>query len=148
MKRGPTLGCTLGIAAALAIAEARPASAGQTPTTIKGERMEGQNLFKSYCASCHGQLGKGDGPAAKSLKPPPSDLTRLAQQNGGTFPSDEVRKIIDGRRRTKPHGTQMPEWGDAFTRTTTDTDEHSVARRIEGLVKYIESLQLTDPATR
>lgn len=29
----------------------------------------GQKLFNRYCASCHGYEGKGDGPAARNLKP-------------------------------------------------------------------------------
>jgi mono/diheme cytochrome c family protein len=130
----------------LPVAAAGLALRGQTGTDVMGKAADGQGLFKSYCASCHGPVGKGDGPVAKSIKPPPSDLTVLARRNDGTFPADQVRKIIDGRDRAAPHGTQMPVWGDAFTRTTSDADEQSVRRRIESLVKYLESLQVKDPA--
>ena len=32
-------------------------------------------LWKSRCAMCHGETGKGDGPAGLALQPPPRDLT-------------------------------------------------------------------------
>lgn len=38
--------------------------------------------FKVMCSSCHGQAGRGDGPAAAALKPPPvsfHDGTRMAE---------------------------------------------------------------------
>ena len=35
--------------------------------------QKGQSLFSSYCAPCHGESGKGDGPVAKVFIPP-SDL--------------------------------------------------------------------------
>jgi len=53
--------------------------------------------FKVFCGACHGAGGKGDGPAAKSFRKRPPDLTQLAKRNDGTFPADRVFKIIDGR---------------------------------------------------
>lgn len=35
----------------------------------------GKALFDDKCASCHGATGKGDGPAAAALNPPPADFT-------------------------------------------------------------------------
>lgn len=35
---------------------------------------EGATLFAEHCAVCHGAGGRGDGPAAATLKPPPADL--------------------------------------------------------------------------
>lgn len=35
----------------------------------------GAQLFKAQCASCHGSLGRGDGPLAASLNPPPIALS-------------------------------------------------------------------------
>lgn len=36
--------------------------------------------FATHCAVCHGASGRGDGPAAKGLTPPPADLTDAARQ--------------------------------------------------------------------
>ncbi len=38
----------------------------------------GQMLFKSACVPCHGEAGKGDGPAAAALNPKPRNLTDAA----------------------------------------------------------------------
>ncbi len=107
----------------------------QQPTTS----MAGDGTYRLYCASCHGTGGKGDGPLADVLKRPPPDLTRLAANNGGIYPSDLVARIIDGRAPAKGHGGgDMPVWGDAFSRAsdTTPTSE-KVAR----LVRFLERIQ-------
>ena len=33
--------------------------------------VSGAQMFKEYCAVCHGPSGKGDGPVATALKVPP-----------------------------------------------------------------------------
>jgi mono/diheme cytochrome c family protein len=35
----------------------------------------GSTLFATHCATCHGANGKGDGPAAPGLLPPPANFT-------------------------------------------------------------------------
>jgi mono/diheme cytochrome c family protein len=77
----------------------------------------GKNEYLRSCASCHGETGKGDGPAAKSLPKPPGDLTKLAKNNNGVFPISRVYDVIDGRMQVIMHGTrEMPVWGDVFRR--------------------------------
>ena len=34
----------------------------------------GQIVYERYCQSCHGENGRGDGPGAEGLEPPPADL--------------------------------------------------------------------------
>jgi hypothetical protein len=95
---------------------------------------------------------KGDGPAAKSLKSPPSDLTRLSEANNGVFPVSRVHEVIDGRVERLVHGTRnMPVWGDRYMRemaspesggwVSKEWDEAIVRRRILALVEYISTLQ-------
>ncbi len=43
-----------------------------------GDAKRGNDLFHKNCASCHGNAGKGDGPAAVALKPKPRDLSDKA----------------------------------------------------------------------
>lgn len=102
--------------------------------------VEGPNLFRAYCASCHGIDGKGNGPAAQALKVRPSDLTLLAQKNGGQFPSKHVRSTIMGEETLASHGSrEMPIWGPIFHQVESDVDRGNV--RLENLVKYLESIQ-------
>ena len=101
----------------------------------------GQEMYKSYCASCHGQAGKGDGPAAPALKVAPSDLTQLAKNNSGKFPSDRVASILRGQATVTAHGNRdMPVWGPLFWHMSQG-HEGQVHQRIANLTKYIESLQ-------
>ena len=59
----------------------------------------GRDLFRVYCATCHGVDGRGAGPMASELRRLPPSLTSYAVRNGGVFPSERLRTIIDGRRR-------------------------------------------------
>lgn len=40
----------------------------------------GEQLYLNYCASCHGNEGAGDGPAAAALNPAPADLAETGDQ--------------------------------------------------------------------
>jgi mono/diheme cytochrome c family protein len=68
-----------------------------------GPPMSGADIFKWYCAACHGKNSKGNGPAASELKVAPPDLTTQ-----GKFPADYVtRFLVNGPKPA--HGTpEMP----------------------------------------
>jgi mono/diheme cytochrome c family protein len=105
------------------------------------DSIQGPNLYKAYCAVCHGPNGKGDGPMMMFLKTAPSDLTRISAKNGGKFPLVKVSRIISGEESLPGgHGTrQMPIWGPIFSQVAWDQDLGRV--RIDNLARYIESLQ-------
>src|ERR1039457_1068631 len=72
----------------------------------------GKEMYRAYCAACHGTDGKGDGPASAALKSLPSDLTVLARRNAGKFPELRVFGAINGDLRVAAHGSKdMPTWG-------------------------------------
>ncbi|MGE0485251.1 MAG: cytochrome c [Gammaproteobacteria bacterium] len=96
--------------------------------------------YIDHCAACHGADGRGDGPLAGELRSPPADLTRLAADNGGSFPETLVYQVIDGRRIVDAHGSsQMPIWGRRF-RLEGET-EMEIEITITALIDYLESLQ-------
>jgi mono/diheme cytochrome c family protein len=102
----------------------------------------GQEMYKSYCAVCHGTDAKGNGPATGALKVPPPDLTTLASKNGGKYPAAKVSSIIDGEEVLAAHGSKdMPIWGHLF-RSISGGHDSEVQQRIANLNKYIESLQM------
>ena len=75
----------------------------------------GRSEFQSSCASCHGTDAKGKGPVSDQLKIPPPDLTMLAKNNNGVFPTNAVYETIYGSKTIPAHGThEMPIWGDRF----------------------------------
>ena len=97
-------------------------------------------MFMSYCASCHGKSAKGDGPAAGALKQAAAELTTLAKQNGGKYPSDLVISLLCGQTKLMAHGDQeMPARGPVFWKMSQGHEEQ-VQMRIANLNQYIESL--------
>ena len=59
-----------------------------TPAAIE----QGRGLYKVNCAPCHGERGRGDGPAAGVLKPAPRDHTDRAYMN--TLTDEDLAKVI------------------------------------------------------
>lgn len=122
------------------------ASAGQAQEASNAG-VSGERDFNMYCASCHGDTGKGDGPKAFSLAVKPPDLQTLTQRYGA-FPRDMLTRMIDGREPIPGHGDrEMPVWGVWFKEEAAaelggaEGDEASVARRVANLIDYIEGLQ-------
>ena len=104
-------------------------------------RALGMSVYGELCASCHGRTGHGDGPRIPELTSKPSDLTRLAQLNGWTFPAESVARVIDGSDRA--HQTSgMPRWGDVFRGDQALADDAAVKERIKALTLYLEFIQL------
>jgi hypothetical protein len=98
-------------------------------------------MFVEYCAPRHGKEGKGDGPAAAALKARPTDLTLLARQNKGKFPSIQIAKAITGEAGISAHGSkEMPIWGPVFM-SMSHQHESEVHLRVANLTKYIKTLQ-------
>jgi mono/diheme cytochrome c family protein len=97
--------------------------------------------FFEYCASCHGPMGRGDGPVAAELKKRPTDLTLLAKNNNGQFPYTRVRAIIDGRGQALGiHGpAEMPVWGQRFS--DEGNNDPQVRGKILSIVDYLASIQ-------
>lgn len=118
-----------------------------TPRTLTPQELpplirsvKGPDLFRAYCASCHGVNARGNGPAAPALKVKVPDLTVLAKNNGGRFPEDRVRKTIMGDDAIAAHGSrEMPIWGPVFHQIEEDVDRGPV--RLANLVQYLKSIQ-------
>jgi nucleotide-binding universal stress UspA family protein/mono/diheme cytochrome c family protein len=114
-----------------------------TPQPAMTQQVPGSELYRTYCATCHGTAARGDGPLASSMTRKPADLTEIAKRNGGLFPSELVFRTIDGKRPVRGHGgADMPVWGDAFARSRDGGDPATVKRMIDSLVDYLESIQL------
>lgn len=126
---------------ALLLATSASTSAPPQVTPPAADYTSGVYLFRTFCASCHGISGKGDGPIAPALRVATPDLTLLSARAGGVFPRRGVYDAIDGRKVVGVHGPSgMPIWGDAL-RQTQGQDEAIVRRRINALVQHLESLQ-------
>jgi mono/diheme cytochrome c family protein len=110
----------------------------------------GEELFGRFCASCHGEQARGDGPVARSLRTAPPDLTTISQRHG-EFPVGLIRDMIDGRGvDVRAHGTrEMPVWGYEFwvEEGGDVVAQRAVRDAIAKLVDYLRSVQ-RDTLTR
>lgn len=129
---------------ALAVAQQAPA---QTSAQVRhvpitnAPSNSGKEMFKSYCAVCHGTDGKGNGPAASAMKTPPTDLTALAKKEDGKYPAAHVAAVIRGQANTPSHGSKdMPVWGPLFSSISQGHDSQ-VQQRVANLVSYVGGLQ-------
>ena len=145
MKTTPILllGCG---SLALAIAAAQqPASPKIQNVPIQHTAVtSGTEMYSTYCAVCHGADGKGNGPAASSLKTHPADLTQLSKKNGGTFPSAHVASTLQFGVENPAHGNkEMPIWGDLFQTLNTSARSTSgqTRLRISNLTDYLKTIQ-------
>ena len=57
-----------------------------SPQTLE----EGKELFLTYCAVCHGEQGRGDGPISGKIPPPPSYVSDRLMQ----FPPGRIFHVI------------------------------------------------------
>lgn len=129
----------LGAVLLLASAPAALAEQDKPDPTVIGE---GKSDFQWQCTSCHGDKGKGDGPMAKMLIKPPSDLTAIAKANGGTFPFWRVYRIIAGKSAVPGHETfQMPDFWRRFRGDEKEWGFLPPHVRVLELTHYVESIQ-------
>jgi mono/diheme cytochrome c family protein len=99
----------------------------------------GAYLYRTFCASCHGATGKGDGPVADLSTPRPPDLTVLQRDAGGLFPRARVAAALEDSSKLAGHrSAAMPDWKQVLRRTEgARAQEH-----LNALVAHIEALQV------
>ncbi|MGH1416753.1 MAG: c-type cytochrome [Pelagimonas sp.] len=105
----------------------------------------GQVIFESYCVTCHGPKGHGDGPIAAQLPAAPADLSMLKASNDGVFPAANVMTQIYGYPG-RYHKGMMPEFGPILNGpmvewTSPQGETVLTPQPLLDLVSYLETLQ-------
>ena len=98
------------------------------PTSAEAQNVaEGKTLYTTYCASCHGDQGKGDGVAARSLPVKPADHTNngVMSQLSDKYLTDIITK---GGSAVNKSGF-MPAWGSSLN-----------DKQVASIVAYVRSL--------
>ncbi|MDC1152996.1 c-type cytochrome [Nitrospinaceae bacterium] len=99
------------------------------PEKQKPSLEQGKNIYLKKCAFCHGEKGKGDGPAKEYTLPQPRNLTKghikIRSTSFGKIPTDKdlFDAISNGMK-----GTTMPGWS------------HLSRSNRQSLILYIKSL--------
>jgi high-affinity iron transporter len=89
-----------------------------------------QALFQQECAVCHGSTGRGDGPAARTLQPPPGDFLdreRMSPQSILAL----YEAITMGLQGQSGHGAHLPyadRWSLAFLVSSLHVPAEAVRR--------------------
>jgi mono/diheme cytochrome c family protein len=91
---------------------------------------QGKHLFDHYCATCHGDGGRGDGQNASNLNPPPPDLTASKSM---LDPAYTRRVIVEGSAGVG-RSPLSPPWGRSLS-----------AQEIEYLTRYCQALRARKP---
>ena len=96
---------------------------------VESPDMEaGKKIYEKRCIHCHGPEGRGNGPAAHFLNPPPTNLARARYKYHSTpeksLPTDEdlIRTVSKGLP-----GTAMPAWEDILS----EQQRHQVVQYIK-----------------
>jgi cytochrome c oxidase cbb3-type subunit III len=100
---------------------------GLAPAACAGSVSQAMRTYASYCANCHGEWGRGDGPVSPALKTKPKDLSNPERLS--KFSDEQLFNAIKyGGPALGLTTTDMPAWGEGL-----DDDE------IKALVSYIRS---------
>lgn len=86
---------------------------------------QGKHLFAQYCATCHGDEGRGDGQNASNLTPPPPDLTTSNSARDAAY----LRRVIAQGSAAIGRSPLSPPWGRSLS-----------AQQIDYLVAYCQAL--------
>ncbi len=86
---------------------------------------QGRLLFQQYCATCHGDEGKGDGQNASNLNPAPPDLTAPKAAPDAVY----LRRVIAQGSAAVGRSPLSPPWGRSLR-----------AQEIDDLVLYCRAL--------
>ena len=82
----------------------------------------GERLYVERCSACHGDHGRGDGPTAPALQPPPRDFGTAEFWRGRT--AAQLREVV---KAGKP-GTMMPPFEGVLTPEEIDAVVQSLMR--------------------
>ena len=96
-------------------------------TATAQNQEEGKKIYVTYCTSCHGEKGKGDGMAAQSLPVRPADHTNGAVMN--QFSDKFLVDLISKGGSAVGKSSFMPAWGSSFNE-----------KQIRDIVAYLRTI--------
>jgi len=132
---------SISLVALLATANLALAEKAKELTDIVGKKE-----FITYCGSCHGSNGKGDGPIVHFLERKPPSLTQLSKNNNGAYPFERIWGVFDGSYVITEHGSSvMPIWGYRFVQEAQQNNESDISTTARAkalnIILYLQVIQ-------
>jgi mono/diheme cytochrome c family protein len=107
------------LACAIGLAGAMPARAA-----------DGEQLYRFYCAQCHGLQGKGDGPnVTRDFPVDPRNFTKADEMN--KLSDADIRNVIMDGGPVADKSPMMPPWGKTLARDEVD----ALVKHLRGICK-------------
>jgi mono/diheme cytochrome c family protein len=81
-------------------------------TLMAADLGAARDNFRSQCSKCHGESGRGDGPAGVSLPVRPrnlADCSRMSKES-----DERIFRVIKSGGASVGMSQEMPPWQDAF----------------------------------
>ncbi len=102
--------------------------AAASPARADPEVDKGKQDYATFCSTCHGENGDGQGPVGKVLQPPPRDFTVGEFKFGGS--DQDIFGVISDGAASRGGSPLMAPWGAVIP----ESDRWAI-------VKYIRSLR-------
>ena len=129
-----------GVVTAFCLVSAAGFALAQSKQAVSTDVQRGRDTFQQHCAVCHGDRGKGNGPAAQALRERPADLATLTKRKGA-FPAAFIKGVLKSTDPVVAHGsTGMMIWGALFLAQANGNQAQADAR-IDEVIRFIESIQ-------
>jgi mono/diheme cytochrome c family protein len=108
----------------------------------------GKDMYMVYCAGCHGEDGRGKGQSARYCTVPPADLTQLARNNHGIYPTERICDVLrHGTGKPAKNQVYMPIW-EPLLKSMNAEPATVTEERIRNLSEYVKTLQDRPAAPR
>jgi len=99
----------------------------------KGDAEKGKATYKTFCVTCHGEKGNGDGPGAAALNPKPAKFSDAKYMS--TLTDEHLVKVVTEGGASVGKSPMMVSWKASLN-----------AQQIQDVVAFVRTLAPATPA--
>ncbi len=96
---------------------------------VRADMAAAEKNYKTFCAKCHGDTGKGNGSGAASLSTKPRDFTDCARMQ--KLSDDTLFNVIKNGGKANGLSPDMQAWSDGFD----DSEIHDLVAYVRTFCK-------------
>ena len=111
-----------------------------TKPAVQTDMSSGKEMFREYCASCHGPDGHGSPKTAAALKATIPDLSTIRKRRHTNDVATFVQNVLREDKLPGHQAKGMPDWRPILFRVSGGKEDQAILRQTN-LARYVESLQ-------